>query len=134
MTENIRGTREEVRKFGILFAVVLTAVAVYLRYAEKESWHWFLVGAGAFLLTGHIAYRLLRPVYRLWMKFAFLMGWINARLLLGVFFYLVLTPIGIVLRVTGRDLLDRRIDRGAVSYWRKREGPAAAPGQYERLF
>ena len=134
MTENIRGTREEVRKFGILFAVVLTAVAVYLRYAEKEFWHWFLVGAGAFLLTGHIAYRLLRPVYRLWMKFAFLLGWINARLLLGIFFYLVLTPIGIVLRVTGRDLLDRKIDRGAVSYWRKREGPAAAPEQYERLF
>ncbi len=134
MTENIPGTKEEVRKFGILFAVVLTAVAVYLRYTGKESWHWFLVGAGAFLLTGHIAYRVLRPVYRVWMKFAYLLGWINARLLLGIFYYLVLTPIGIVLRATGRDLLDRKIDRGAASYWKKREGPAAAPGQYERLF
>ncbi len=134
MTEIPVGTREEVRKFGILFAVVLTAVAVYLRYAGKEYWHWFLVGAGAFLLTGNLAYRVLRPVYRVWMKFAFLLGWINARVLLGIFFYLVLTPVGIVLRATGRDLLDRKIDRKAVSYWRKREGPAAGPGQYERLF
>ncbi len=134
MTEGAEGTREEVRKFGILFAVVLTAVAVYLRYSGKESWHWFLVGAGAFLFTGTIAYRVLRPVYRIWMKFAFLLGWVNAQVLLGIFFYLVLTPVGIVLRATGRDLLDRKIDLKAVSYWRKREGPAAGPEQYERLF
>ncbi len=134
MTDSLAGSREEVRKFGILFAVVLTGVAVYLRYAEKDSWPWFLVAAGAFLIAGHVAYPFLRPVYRGWMKFAFVLGWINSRLLLGIFFYLVLTPIAIVLRMTGRDLLDRKIDRGAASYWRKREGAAPAPGQYERLF
>jgi hypothetical protein len=134
LTEGIQGTRDEVRKFGILFAVVLTAVAVYCRYLEKEYWHWFLVGAGAFLLTGHIASPLLRPLYLGWMKFAFLLGWINTRILLGIFFYIVLTPIGVVLRLTGKDLLDRKIDRKAASYWKKRDGTATAPQQYERLF
>lgn len=134
MTDVVRGTREEVRKFGILFAVILTAAAVYFRYTGKEYWHWFLVAAGAFLLTGHIADRLLRPLYMIWMKLAFFLGWINARLILGIFFYLVMTPIGIVLRLTGRDLLDRRVDRRAASYWKKREGEAVPRGQYERLF
>lgn len=134
MTERIRGSREEVRKFGVLFAVILTAVSVYLRYAGVEYWHWFLVGAGGFLLTGQIAYRVLRPLYIVWMRFAYILGWINARILLGIFFYLVLTPIGLVLRLTGKDLLDRKIDRTAVSYWKKREGTAPGREQYERLF
>ena len=134
MIKGPEGTREEVRKFGILFAVVLTAAAVYCRYTEREYWHWFLVGAGACLLTGHIAYRVLRPLYLAWMKFAIVLGWINTRLLLGIFFYLVLTPIGLVLKLSGKDLLDRKIDRQAVSYWKKREGGTVAREQYERLF
>ncbi len=130
----MQGTRENVRNFGILFAVVLAAVAVYCRYTEKEFWYWFLAGAGAFLVAGHFAYRVLRPLYLAWIKFAFLLGWINTRVLLGIFFYLVLTPIGIVLRMTGKDLLDRKIDPKASSYWKRREGPAVERGQYERLF
>jgi hypothetical protein len=134
LTKGIRGTREEVRKFGILFAVVFTAVAVYSRYRGIDPWYWFLVGAGGFLLTGHVAPGVLRPLYVGWMKFANLLGWINTRVLLGIFFYLVLTPIGIVLRLTGKDLLDTKLDRHAVTYWKKREVAKTPREQYERLF
>jgi hypothetical protein len=130
----IQGTREEVRKFGILFAVVFTAVTVYVRYREMGSWYWFLVAAGGFLLSGHVAPSLLRPLYLGWMRFAYVLGWINTRVLLGIFFYLVLTPVGLVLRMMGKDLLDSKVDRQAVTYWKKREGSRTPPEQYERLF
>ncbi len=134
LTEKTQGTPKEVRNFGILFAVVLTALAVYFLVVGKEFWHWFLVCAGGFLLAGTLAPALLRPLYRAWMKLAFFLAWVNTRLLLGLFFYLVLTPIGVILRLTGKDLLGRKLDREAVTYWKKREGAPVPPQQYERLF
>jgi hypothetical protein len=68
------------------------------------------------------------------MKFAFLLGWLNTRLLLGVFFYLILTPIGLLLRLTGRDLLDRKIDPAARTYWSKREVVPFDPERCERMY
>jgi hypothetical protein len=68
------------------------------------------------------------------MKFAFVLGWINTRILLGIFFYLILTPIGLIMRISGKDLIDQKIDKGAKSYWKKRERVPFDPAQYERLF
>ena len=68
------------------------------------------------------------------MKFAHVLGWINTRLLLGLFFYLVMTPVALVLRLAGKDLLQQRLDRSAKSYWVKREPAPTDPERYERLF
>jgi hypothetical protein len=130
----MQGTRDEVRKFGILFGVVFAALAVYLRYAGNEHWYWFLIAAALVLVMGYLAYPLLRPAYLVWMKFAFVLGWINTRILLGVFFFLVLTPIGFVLRMTGKDLLNERIDKNATTYWLKREKTPFDQERYKRLF
>ena len=68
------------------------------------------------------------------MKFAHALGWINTRLLLGLFFYLVLTPAALILRLLGKDLLHQQVDRSAPSYWIKREPVQLDPERYERLF
>lgn len=120
-TKTIRGTPDEVRKFGILFAVICILVAAYMAWKGMPPWPYFSAGAVFFLLTGFIAQRILRPLYIGWMKFAFVLGWVNTRVLLGLFFYLILTPIGLILRLTGKDLLGLKIDRNASSYWVKRE-------------
>jgi len=134
LTKKLRGTREEVRKFGILFGVVFAALAVYLRYAGNGYWYWSLIASGVVMMMGYLAYPLLRPAYLVWMKFAYVLGWINTRILLGIFFFLVLTPIGMVLRVTGKDLLNERIDKSATTYWLKREKAPFDPERYKRLF
>ena len=128
------GTRKEVRKFGILFTGVCIIVALYLLYRGRPIWIWFVGGALFFLLSGFLGYPILRPLYLGWMKFAAILGWINTRLLLGVFFYLILTPIGIVMRLFGKDLLDQRSDRGATTYWKRRTPVPFNRQQYERLF
>jgi hypothetical protein len=94
---------------------------------------WFTAGSIFFLVTGLVGYPVLRPVYIGWMKFAFVLGWMNTRLLLGLFFYLILTPVGLVMRAFGKDIIDKKFDRQARSYWKKRTTPFD-PATMERQF
>jgi hypothetical protein len=131
---NISATREEVRKFGYMFAGICVLIGAYTIYKGQDTWLWFAAGAGFFLMTGLIGYPILRPVYLVWMKFAYVLGWINMRVLLGVFFFLILTPIGAMMRLFGKDLLDEKIDRSAGSYWKERSPVPLEKERYERLF
>ena len=134
MTERIQGTRQEVRKFGLLFAAVFTLLGLYMLWRGNADWYWAPILGGGFLLAGFVAYPVLRPVYLGWMKFAFVLGWINTRLLLGLFFFLVMTPIGVGMRLFGKDLLDETIEKERESYWTKREKGEVDRERYERLF
>jgi hypothetical protein len=91
-------------------------------------------GALFFLLSGLFTYPLLRPIYIGWMKFAFVLGWVNTRVILSVFFYLVITPVGLVMRLFGRDPMNRKFDRSAASYWVRRPEAPADLKRYENLF
>lgn len=130
----IVATDKEVRKFGVMFAIICLAVAGYSFYRGGAAWPWFLGGSAFFILGGLVLRSVLRPIYIGWMKFAFVLGWVNTRLLLGVFFYGILTPIGLIMRLFGWDPLTRKIDRRAVSYWVKRAPAPFDPKRYEQLF
>jgi hypothetical protein len=117
-----------------MFAAICAAVAGYLAYRGSPAWRWVALGAGFYLLTGLFAEPVLRPVYLGWMKLARVLGWINTRLLLRLFFYVVLTPVALALRLAGKDLLQRRPDRSARTYWVKREPLSFDAERYERLF
>ena len=134
MTDRSEVTDRKLRDFGILFGVVGAAVGGYLLWREAAGWAYAFAGGALFLLLGLLFRDPLKPLYRGWMAFAHLLGWINTRLLLGLFYYLVLTPIGLFLRLTGKDLLQERMDRGAKSYWIRHEKHTADPEQYRRLF
>ena len=132
--DRINTSPREIQKFGITFAVLGAVAAAVMIYKGNPHWPW-AVGAGfLFLLAGLFARPALRPVYVGWMKFAFVLGWINTRLLLGVFFYLVLTPAGLLARAFGKDLLDLKINRSSLTYWKKRDAAPAGKERYEHLF
>lgn len=130
----ISATPREVRNFGFLFAGISGVAAAYMRFAGVEGWSWLLVAAVFFLAAAFIGYAFLRPIYVAWMTFAFVLGWINTRLLLGLFFYLILTPTGLILKLFGKDVLDQRIDRSVGSYWKLRERKPFDSARYEKLF
>jgi hypothetical protein len=134
LTDKIRGTRTEVRKFGILFAVVFGLIGLYMLYRGHGYWYYFPLMGLVFLGAGLAAYPLLRPIYLAWMKFAFVLGWINTRILLGLFFYLIITPVGVGMRLFGKDLLDEKIDKSKGSYWQRRDKVDFDRSGYERLF
>jgi hypothetical protein len=111
---------EEIRKFGLLFAAIFVLVAAYLAWRGSARWPYAAAPAAFFFAAAFVAQPVLRPIHRGWMRFAYGLAWINTRILLGGMFFLVLTPIGLLLRLTGRDLLNQRIDPAAPTYWIKR--------------
>ena len=96
--------------------------------------YWAALVSAIFFVTSLVGYPVLKPVYIGWMTFAFALGWVNTRLFLGLFFYLILTPMGLLVRLLGKDLLDERIDRKASSYWKKRDPAPPDPSRFERMF
>ena len=64
----------------------------------------------------HTLKRALGPVHRVWMIIGHLLGWINTRIILGILFYLIVTPVGMVLRFRGKDPMQRRFDPRATTY------------------
>ncbi len=132
--DKISTTPKDIRKFGLLFTIICLLVAGYLWYRDNAAWQWLVGASGFFLLTGLFVHPILRPIYIGWMKFAFVLGWINTRILLGVFFYLIITPTGLVMRLFGKDFLNEKRDKNAPTYWIKREPTELDPKRYENLF
>ena len=74
--------------------------------------------------------KFLKPVYDIWMKFAAVLAWVNTRIILIVMFYLVFTPIGLIMKLFGSDQLGLRMEKEKESYWIKKDGKV----NYERQF
>jgi hypothetical protein len=128
-------SKTELRKFAWVMAgaALVFAGLFYWRGAQTAP---LVLGAiaGLFLLFGLAAPLALGPVYKAWMRFALILAWINTRIILGLFFYLVLTPVSLVMRVIQRDILRRRFDRTGASYWHQRGAMKPAKESYEHLY
>lgn len=122
------------RKFGLMVGGVFAAVGAFLLWRDV-SWAMVLIYIGAPLIVlGAILPNLLRPIYIGWMSFAVVLGAIVTRILLTIFFFLVITPVGLFFKLIGRDALTRKIDRDASTYWIDKEYPIAERSRYENFF
>jgi hypothetical protein len=134
LTERPKTGRKEIRSFGLLFATLSVLAGAFLIWKGNQHF-WIAFGiAGIFLLTGLFMPRVLGPFYRIWMRFAAILAWVNTRILLTVFFMVILTPIGLIMRLLGKDLLNQKFDRSAQSYWVKRPADRKDGASYEHLF
>ena len=113
------------------FAVVAWWIAA--RWAAPGPAAVVLVLAGTAGVAGLWRPSLLRPVYVLWMVAVLPVGWTISHLAMAAIYYLVVTPIGLIMRLCGHDPMHRRFDRAARSYWRARP-PEARKGRYFRQF
>lgn len=102
------------RQFGFLFAAVFAIVAFWPLWPLRTPNLYWLVGAGAWLAAALIYPKMLAPLYKAWMAFGHALGWLNTRVILGIVFFLLVTPIGLIMRLLGKDSL--RLRR-AGSYW-----------------
>jgi hypothetical protein len=124
----------DLRKFGLTVGgvFVLLGVLVFLRH--RSSYPFFL-GAGAVLTAlGAIWPRALKYVYIAWMTLAFTLGFVMSNVILALFFFLVVTPIGLLARLFQKDFLARKWERQAASYWIQRSREKEMPESYERQF
>jgi hypothetical protein len=122
------------KKFGITMCIVFLVITGLISFKHGNIYMPVIVIAVAFFILGLIRPVLLKPLYIIWMRFAFVLAWINTRLILFIMFYLVFTPIGLLMRIFRIDLLDRKIDKNKDSYWIKKEKKVFTPLEYERQF
>lgn len=109
------------RNFGLVFATVFTLIALIPLFHQNSPRWWAAAIAAAFLLISLIAPALLGPFNKAWHHFGLLLGNIVAPVVMGLVFLLALTPIGALMRLTGKDPLSRRFDPQATSYWVPKE-------------
>jgi len=129
-------TNKRIRKFAVTMAVAFSILgALVFFYFEKQTAGYVMWGmAGGMLVLGLPYPPLLWPIERGWYYFAFALGWINMRILLSAVFYVLFVPVGLFMKLIGRDPLDRKIDRSAETYWKEREQAPADPESYERQY
>ena len=119
------------RSFGLLFFVVFLIVSLWPLTHEGSIRIWSVILSAVFLILGLINSRLLTPLNLLWFKFGMILGAIISPIVMGIVFFLVVTPTGFILRIMGKDLLNKKYDKEKETYWIKRN---ASIGTMKRQF
>jgi len=110
------------RSFGIVFFIVFLLIATYPLLKGNDVRIWSLSISFGFLILGLINSKILSPLNKLWFKFGLILGKIISPLIMCIIFFVVVTPIGIVMRVLKKDLLNLKYNQKK-TYWIKKTGP-----------
>ena len=110
------------RSFGIVFFLVFLIIALYPLVNDQNIRLWSLIVSLIFLISGLINLKILTPLNKLWFKFGIFLGKIISPIIMAVIFFLVVTPIGLLMRILGKDVLNLKYNSNK-SYWIKKNGP-----------
>ena len=125
----------DLRKFGLTVGGVLAALGLVMWARGKAHFPWFLAPGIVLLTLGAALPKALKSVYLAWMGLALALGFVVSHVVLTVFFFLVITPVGWVAGLLGKDFLRLKLDRGAPTYWLPRQpSKPKAPSDYERQY
>ena len=105
------------RNFGLVFFFVFLIVGLLPLLKEEPFRIWSIVIAIIFLILGLMNSKLLTPLNKLWFKFGLFLGSIVSPIVMGIVFFLVITPTGFVMKIMGKDLLNKKKDNDKKSYW-----------------
>jgi hypothetical protein len=120
MTTNIPALSSKgLRKFGITTgAIIVVLFAIFFPWvfdaASMPVWPWVL--AGLLWVPAFFMPNSLQPVYATWMKIGHAIGWVNTRIILGLVFYVLVLPMGLIMRMFGKDPMARKYDKSVPSY------------------
>ena len=110
------------RSFGVVFFVVFLLIAIYPLTHSGDIRIWSAIISFIFLVLGLLDSRILTPLNRIWFKFGIYLGKIVSPLIMGIIFFFVVTPIGLIMRILGKDVLNLKYNKNQ-SYWIEKNGP-----------
>jgi len=123
---------KDLRKFGFSLGLGLNILGCVLFYRHKGYFIWFSVIGSIALMLGVIYPKALAPLKKLLDWIIAIIGWLTSAISLSIAFYLIFTPICFLLKIFGKDLLNKRMDN-ASSYWIKRKQDIFSKQSYERM-
>lgn len=110
------------RSFGIVFFVVFLLISIYPLINDKEIRVWSLIISLFFLILGLINSNILTPLNKIWFRFGILLGSFVSPIVMGLVFFLVVTPISLLMKLFGKDVLNLKRNNSK-SYWIEKSGP-----------
>ena len=136
-TDSLHGSKlPSERTFGLVFVGIFLIAAAYGWHKQlSNTWvHVFLVLASIFLLFALIAPKLLGPLNKAWYQLGLFLGRFISPIVLGILFFIVITPVAIVMRLAGRDALKLRKQDVVESHWIDRKPPGPEPESFKEQF
>ena len=110
------------RSFGVVFFIVFLLIALYPLLNNNEVRLWSLIISVLFLILGILNSKILSPLNKIWFKFGLILGKIISPIIMGIIFFLVVTPIGFIMKLLGKDLINLKFNNEK-SYWIEKSGP-----------
>ena len=130
---SIKSSRKDLKNFGFTIGFILLIIGAFLFFKEKDSFVYFFSIGSILIILGGITPVILKPIYKIWMIFAVIIGWIMTRIILSVLFFSIITIIGIFTRLLGKDFLNLK-SKNNESYWNIRNKEYELNQDYEKQF
>ena len=130
---SIKSDRKNLKNFGFTIGFILLIIGGFLFYKGKDLDIYFFSIGSILVFLGGIAPVMLVPIYKTWMISAVIIGWIMTRVILSVLFYSVITVIGIITRLLGKDFLNLKTN-SIESFWNIRNKEYELNQDYEKQF
>ncbi len=132
--KNIKSGKKELREFGIVVGVVFGFIGGSLWWRHKEHYIYFFILSLFFILSGLLIPIILKPIQKIWMAVGLIIGAVMTRVILCLLFYVVVTPLGLLNKMTSKDSLNLRFNKELQTYWIKRKKESFNKLNYERQF
>lgn len=132
---NLNPTKKELKKFGLVFSVILLALG-FLNLHKGREIAFLCLGLFSLLilLLSILCPKGIKPFYFIITRAGRVIGWINTRVLLILVYYLMLTPMAIIFKLFRKNFLDRSFDKNCQSYWIPKASDSAGQGGYEKQY
>ena len=110
------------RSFGIVFFVFFLIISLFPLLNDDDIRYWSLISSIIFLVSGLLNSNFLTPLNNLWFKFGIFLGKVISPFIMGVIFFIIVTPIGIIMKILKKDLLNLKFNNKK-TYWIEKNGP-----------
>ena len=109
------------KNFGTVFFVVFLIIGLWPLLTKSEIRYWSLLISIVFLILGLFNSKLLTPLNKIWFRFGIFLGNFISPIVMGIVFFLVVTPTGFIMKILGKDLLNTNFNKEIKSYWINRD-------------
>ena len=119
------------KSFGLVFFVLFMLIALWPLLNDENIRIWSVIVSIIFLILGLFNSKILTPFNKLWMRLGILLGAIVSPIVMGIVYFAVITPIGLIMKLFGKDVLNLKIDKNKNTYWTlKKKIPSKMKDQF----
>ena len=132
--KSISTHKKDLRNFGITIGIILLIITAIIFYKSEKVIE-LLFYSGVFLIGfGLVFPKILKPLYLIWMTFAVIIGWVMTRIILSILFYIIITPIGLITRILGRNNFHSKNKGLNNTFWNYRKLEKDELNKYENQY